>query len=112
MFSFVCAWIDGWVNNREAGDLSRRRPHYVATVMNALCSSQQPYNQRSDLWSAGCVLYELITFRPPFQAATFPALVLSIVQGEYPPLSRYALEQPLLYEHHYYCFFQQIFFNT
>ena len=29
MFSLICAWIIGWVNNREAGDLRRHRAHYV-----------------------------------------------------------------------------------
>ena len=24
----ICAWIDGWVNNREAGDVIRSRAHY------------------------------------------------------------------------------------
>ena len=34
VFSLVCAWINGWVNNREAGDLRRRhRAHYDTTVM-------------------------------------------------------------------------------
>ena len=28
MFSFICAWINGWVNNREAGDLRRHLTHY------------------------------------------------------------------------------------
>ena len=28
MFSLICAWIDGWVNNREAGDVIRSRAHY------------------------------------------------------------------------------------
>ena len=27
--------IHGWVNNREAGDLGRHRPHYAVIVMNA-----------------------------------------------------------------------------
>ena len=27
----ICAWINGWVNNREAGDLRRHRAHYDAT---------------------------------------------------------------------------------
>ena len=27
MYSLVCAWINGWVNNREAGDLRRHRVH-------------------------------------------------------------------------------------
>ena len=29
MFSLVCVWINGWVNNREAG----YRPHYDVTLM-------------------------------------------------------------------------------
>ena len=29
MFSLICAWINGWVNNCEAGDLRRHRAHYV-----------------------------------------------------------------------------------
>ena len=33
MFSFICAWINGWVNNREVGDLRRHRAHYDVTVM-------------------------------------------------------------------------------
>ena len=34
MFSFICIWINGWVNSREAGDLRRYRAHYYVTVMN------------------------------------------------------------------------------
>ena len=33
MFSFICAWINGWVNNREDGDLRRHRTHYDVIVM-------------------------------------------------------------------------------
>ena len=33
MFSLICAWINGLVNNREAGDLRRHRAHYDVTVM-------------------------------------------------------------------------------
>ena len=32
-FSLICARINGWVNNREAGDLRRHRAHYDVTVM-------------------------------------------------------------------------------
>ena len=34
MFSLICVWINGWVNNREAGDLRRYRAHYDVTIMN------------------------------------------------------------------------------
>ena len=33
MFSLICAWINAWVNNREAGDLRRYRAHCDVTVM-------------------------------------------------------------------------------
>ena len=33
MFSLICAWINGWVKNREAGDLRRHRAHYDVNVM-------------------------------------------------------------------------------
>ena len=32
MFSLMCAWINGWVNNREAGDLRCHRVHCDVTV--------------------------------------------------------------------------------
>ena len=33
MFSLICTWINGWVNNRKAGDLRRHRAHYDVRVM-------------------------------------------------------------------------------
>ena len=39
IFSSICVWINGWVNNREAGDLRRYRAHFDVTVMceNVVC---------------------------------------------------------------------------
>ena len=34
MFSLICVWINGWVNNREAGDLRRHHFHHDFIVMN------------------------------------------------------------------------------
>ena len=33
MFSLICVLINGWVNNRETGDLRRHRGHYDVIVM-------------------------------------------------------------------------------
>ena len=33
IFSLICAWIDGCIDNRKAGDLRRHRAHYDVTVM-------------------------------------------------------------------------------
>ena len=49
MFSLIGARINGWVNNREAGDLRRYRTHYDVIVMNvtfAACSNWQQRKHR------------------------------------------------------------------
>ena len=33
MFSLICAWINGWSRNRDAGNLRHHRVHYHVTVM-------------------------------------------------------------------------------
>ena len=33
MLSLICVWTNGWVNNRDAGDLRHHRAHYDVTVM-------------------------------------------------------------------------------
>ena len=33
IFSLICAWINGWVNNREAGDLRRHHLYYDVTLV-------------------------------------------------------------------------------
>ena len=35
MFSLICAWINTWVNNREAGDLRRYQVNYDVALMNS-----------------------------------------------------------------------------
>lgn len=51
-----------------------------------LCEGK-PYNQKSDIWALGCVLYELATLKKAFEASNLPALVLKIMKGNYIPIS-------------------------
>ena len=37
MFSLICAWINDWVNNREAGDFRHHRGHYDVIVLIFVC---------------------------------------------------------------------------
>ena len=39
MFSLICAWMNGWANNREAGDLRRYHAHSDVTVMISVRAS-------------------------------------------------------------------------
>ena len=41
MLYLICAWIDGWVNNHESGDLRRHHTHYDVAVM--LCIKSEDY---------------------------------------------------------------------
>ena len=41
-------------------------PYYLSPE---LCQ-ERPYNHKSDIWSLGCVLYELCTFKHPFEATS------------------------------------------
>ena len=45
MFSLISAWINGWGNNREAGDLRRHRVHHDVIVMWGLVSLGGPLRQ-------------------------------------------------------------------
>ena len=47
IFFFICAWTNGWSNNRDAGDLRRHRYHYDATVM---CSKFTPGCRTTIRW--------------------------------------------------------------
>ena len=40
-FSLICSWTNGWVNNREAGDLRRHRAHCDVIVMWSASSAHQ-----------------------------------------------------------------------
>ncbi|NXI79792.1 NEK3 kinase, partial [Rhipidura dahli] len=52
-----------------------------------------PYNNKSDIWSLGCILYELCTLKHPFQASSWKHLILKICKGSYDPLpSHYSYE--------------------
>ena len=44
MFSLICVWINGWVNNHEAGDLGRFRAHYDVIVMDTYSWQVMPFD--------------------------------------------------------------------
>ena len=45
MFTLICVWINDWVNNRDARDLRRRRPHYDVTLIFSSGVPHHVYNK-------------------------------------------------------------------
>ena len=57
-------------------------PYYLSPE---LCENK-PYNHKSDVWSLGCVVYEMMTGSHPFNAQNQGALFVKILKGKYPPV--------------------------
>ena len=45
--------------------------------------NNQPYDNKSDIWALGVLLYELMTFQMPFNAVSLPMLSIKINRGVY-----------------------------
>ena len=64
-------------------------PYYLSPE---ICEGR-PYNHKSDVWSLGCVLYELVSLKHAFEAGNMNNLVLKIIKGSYPALpTKYSKE--------------------
>ena len=46
-----------------------------------------PYDSKSDIWSLGCVTYEMVTLHPPFRAQDMEGLYKKVIKGVYPRVS-------------------------
>ncbi|XP_028404175.1 serine/threonine-protein kinase Nek1-like isoform X2 [Dendronephthya gigantea] len=68
-------------------------PYYLSPE---ICEGR-PYNNKSDVWSLGCVLYEMLTLKHAFEGGNMKNLVLKIVKGSYPPVPpRYSADVRVL----------------
>ena len=57
-------------------------PYYMSPE---LCMNK-PYNNKSDIWALGCLVYEMMALKHAFQASNLNELVMKIMKGGYPAL--------------------------
>lgn len=69
-------------SNKEHAYIKRPKPspHYMAPEV----LSGSPHSKEADLWSFGCILYEMFTGEQPFVADSFPELVSKILNDSSP----------------------------
>lgn len=48
--------------------------------------NDKPYDTKSDIWSAGCVIYEMASLKPPFRATDMDGLYKKVTNGVFKKL--------------------------
>ncbi|MFN2532950.1 MAG: protein kinase [Pyrinomonadaceae bacterium] len=66
----------------------------TATYMSPEQAKGIQVDERTDLWSLGAVLYEMVTGHPPFRGETPTETISLILQKEPPPLTRFLPDVP------------------
>ena len=60
-------------------------PYYMSPE---LCE-ELPYNEKSDVWALGCILYELCTYKHPFNAKCQASLIMKIIKDKPKQIHKY-----------------------
>ena len=103
MFSLVCVWINGWVNNREAGDLRRYSVHCDVIVMPGWPRSRWICYRRSSCalritWA--CISKETFKRTQPFQKPYFPFIHIHYERTQLLQATREIRMNAVVYSHH------------
>jgi len=74
----------GFKNTWEKAKTKVGTPYYLSPEI-IKC---KPYDAKSDIWALGVLIYEMMTFKMPFNATSLSSLSLKIIKGVYPPLPK------------------------
>ena len=67
------------VARRGLGYTQTGTPYYASPEV----WRDKPYDNKSDIWSLGCVLYEMICLHPPFRAQNMEGLYNKVIKGSF-----------------------------
>ena len=73
------------IGDMNVSKVARNGMNYTQTGTPCYASPEVwmdlPYTMKSDLWSIGCVLYEMVALRTPFYADSMDALYQKVIAG-------------------------------
>ena len=86
MFSLICAWISGWINNCEASDFRYYRTHYDVNVMwvKIICSNVNSiYTIKLPYFGETNICFITVTSLICFSKTYTPMLIQNAAVSEY-----------------------------
>ena len=66
------------VFRKNMGHTQTGTPYYASPEV----WNDKPYDTKSDIWSMGCVLYEMTALKPPFRAKNMEGLYKKVIEGK------------------------------
>uniref|UniRef100_A0A914WAL0 non-specific serine/threonine protein kinase n=1 Tax=Plectus sambesii TaxID=2011161 RepID=A0A914WAL0_9BILA len=76
---FGISKIMGTETKQQGANTVLGTPYYISPEM---CEGKT-YNEKSDIWALGCILYEMACLQKTFEGSNLPALVNKIMKGQY-----------------------------
>ncbi|CAD8154014.1 unnamed protein product [Paramecium pentaurelia] len=70
------------INSEDLCQTAIGTPYYISPEV----CQRIPYDFKSDIWSLGCMLYEMMALKHAFDAKTMEGLFLKIITGKYQPV--------------------------
>ncbi len=84
-FGIAIAVTAGGAGRLTETGLSLGTPHYMSPEQ---ASADRKVDRRTDIYSLGATLYEMLVGHPPFEAASTPALMAKILADPPPPTTK------------------------
>ena len=84
---FVCKNGMAKIGDMNVSKIAKRGLLYTQTGTPYYASPEvwkdRPYDSKSDMWSLGCVIYEMASLKPPFRANDMDGLYNRVIKGVY-----------------------------
>ena len=71
------------INDQKLVKTQTGTPYYASPEV----WRDESYGQPSDVWSMGCIFYEVCALKPPFSGDSLDDLFRSVQRGKYQPIS-------------------------